>query len=803
MLAWLAKQTRRARTGYATGGTAEDHNAWLGEQVAAYATPQPYAAPLTNAADNWTGETWEMREGYRRFAVKEPSVKSALLTKCLAVSQLDLQVIAADKGDKQSREVAQWVKWSISHTNGGTPALVQKMLIHALIDGFSVTEKVQGIVAEGTPKYAGFWTLENSKAKDSRGIRFRLDRYKNVVAVRSMIAAQGGMEFDPADFLIFTHLPLFENPFGVSDLRAANRAANLIEAAIKLRSILLENFSGPYLKAKSDDTGARSKLHETLKYARARGYIIIGKEDEVEVINLATSAPDQFQSAIEDLRREIVTAIQGAYLQLLEGGVSDGRGNTSVHKGIAELFQWWLATCVCSVLNKSLVPDLVYPNYGHNVGLPTVQLGGIDPASVAAELDRFSKGRDLLGAKKLSARQVMEVGGFESPEDENDVLADPPGQGAPGGADPNAAPGGGPDLSDVFGGGEPEPAPTTEGGGNDDDGGDVSLNFLDGSAVRAFSEERYSDMTLADRSHLVKKVIQDKTGTHRTVWVNPNKGDHGDPAGREQPRTGAREALANALAGKGTLTADHVKALPDHLATLNKAELKEVAKKLRLKVSDTKKHLIDRLIAHVKGAPQPKRPEGPDTLYKVVRRFGGIDPKSLAFLANYKGVKEAMDNGLSLGLFKTGGRGMDQLAQELHNVGYLKNDEPEHLLDELKKGAKQSYQLADATYDDALADYYKQQQEADAYAKANPKAGKKVATLKDRIKKAEADFGKLAPIEFADATPSGAPSADPVAALEAAVDRVEAANADVRRALKLAGVVGTLSKALKASRQPA
>lgn len=614
---WLGRMTRRMLTGYPSNATPELHNAWLGEQVRAYATPQPYAGPLTSAADNWSGETWEMREGYRKFAFKEPAVKSALMTKILAVSQLDLVVTPDDKADKQARRVAQFVKWAIQKSKGGCPDLVQKIGLHALIDGFSVTEKVLDVVPLESPRYAGFWTLKEGKTKESRGIRFRLDPFKNVVGVRSMIAAQGGAEFAPEDFIIFTHLPLFESPFGLSDLRAANRAANLIEAAIKLRAILLENFSGPYLIGKSQDPGTRTKIMETLRDARARGWIVVPESASVEVINLATSAPDQFQATIEDLRQEIVTAIQGAYLQLLEGGVSDGRGNTQVHKSVAELFQWWLSVTICSAIYNSLVPDLVYPNFGYSVGLPTVQLGGVNVAAILQELDRFKKGQEL--GVKLSNKQVCEVGGFETPEDDDDLLLPPQQQVTAGGGDGNP-----PDLNDIFGGGGDNGDDQPDGGAvqsepnqdQSDPGADAVQKFAQ-IPYREFSEEEYAAMSFADRSHLVAKQVQDKHGIWRKVYVNPNSGDHGDEATRLAPRTNAEDAIKKALSEPHAMTPQDLATLPQHLATLTVARKRELLRALRQKVGGNKAAIADRILQHVRGkvdratAARPAAPVAP------------------------------------------------------------------------------------------------------------------------------------------------------------------------------------------------
>lgn len=455
---------RRRLTGYPSSITPEIERAWLREEVRAYATLQPFASPLTTPDGGFSaGETWEMRRGYREMAMREPAVKAALLTKCMAVASLDPQVMASNKRSPEDKAAARWVDHSIRCSEGGWPGLIMDMLLPSLIDGWSVLEPVWMKVDPLAEEYAGYWSIAQAKSKDTEFIRFRLDQYRNVMALQAMNAGQGGRPFDPRDFIIFTHLSFFCNPFGLSDLRAANRAANLIEAAIKLRAILLENFSGPYLIAKAKDPTVQQKLKLILGNARARGYVVVPDDTEIEVINLATSAPDQFQSTISDLREEIVMAIQGAYLQLLEGGVSNGRGNTEVHKGVSELFQWWLAAQICNRLNKSLVPDLVRPNFGRRVGLPTIQLGGIDPAAVNTALQRFVTLQGM--GLPLSRDQVYEEGNAEPPRDVSDELKPPanagqPGApGGPGGSPkPLAAPANPFDLSadTSKGGGEPQ-----------------------------------------------------------------------------------------------------------------------------------------------------------------------------------------------------------------------------------------------------------------------------------------------------------------------------------------------------------
>lgn len=737
---WLYASGRRMMFKYPTSTPAEAHISWLQEQVRAYATPQPYASPLTTTSDNISGETWEMRLAYRRMCLKEPSVKASLLTKCLAVAQLDLQSRPADPTDARSRESARWVKWSMTHSKGGVPALIWNMLFAASVDGFSVTEKVLDTVPTTSPKYGGFWTLKQGKGKDTNGIRFRLDTFKNIVGVQSMTAAQGGANFDPADFLIFTHLKVFENPFGLSDLRAANRAVNLIESAIKLRAILLENFSGPYIIGKAADSGTRQKMMQTLKTARARGWIVVPEGAELEVLNLATSAPDQFQNTIEDLRREVVTAIQGAYLQLLEGGISDGRGNTQVHKGIAELFQWWLATQVAAVFNDSLVPDLIHPNYGDSVGMPVITLGGVNDAVVLQALQRFKAGQDL--GLTLSKSQAMEVGGFESPEDADDALVPPqqqqPGVG-PGGGNPFG--GGGPDMSNIFGPpGDNDPDP---GGAGDED----TVTFSDDELTVPFDAARFADLPgVAFRATdpATGKMADWKPGTNKAGvqgWISSGGlFRKEDPRPKEQAKATARAAsedhVTDVITAPHKITGDHVKTFREHLDSLPRDKVRELAKAMSLKAGGLKVHLAERLVAFAKGEKQPQFDYGKkapkETLTAVVKRFGGIDPNSHELKTHVSGMKEAMEYGINLGVFRKGGRGLDQIAKELHAAGHIASPDSEHLFEKLKQGAMSLHAENRKAYEDAEAAYWQAQHEAEEYAK-------KSSAHRSRVEKALRD----------------------------------------------------------------
>lgn len=446
----ITKLTRRALTGVPSAVTPESHLAWLDEQIRAYATLQPYSSPLSSI-DNLTGETWEIREAHRQIALREPAVSSALQAKTFAVCSLDVQVIPEDKSVPAHKDAAAWVDWAVSNARGGWPEVLFNTAYPGQIDGFGVSEKVWDTVPDDHPKYAGRWTLKALKSKDTRFIRFKLDQYKNVTAIQSMNAGQGGMPLNPGDFVIFTWMKLFESPFGISAMRPVNRAANLIGAAIKLRAIMLENFSGPFLVVKSGNPENRNRMAmAVLKDARSRGFLVLDQEDDFQVVNLATSAPDQFQQTIEDLRKDIYLSIRGAYLQALES--SSPQGSSETHRSQADLFEWWLATTLSSCITEQLVPDLVTPNYGSKGGRPKVILGGVDPNEVLKAADQIKRAQEI--GIQVSAGYAIERLQLEPPRDANDVLR-PPATSQPVGTQGN--PFGFVDLSPVF---TAKPGPT-------------------------------------------------------------------------------------------------------------------------------------------------------------------------------------------------------------------------------------------------------------------------------------------------------------------------------------------------------
>jgi DNA-binding CsgD family transcriptional regulator len=89
------------------------------------------------------------------------------------------------------------------------------------------------------------------------------------------------------------------------------------------------------------------------------------------------------------------------------------------------------------------------------------------------------------------------------------------------------------------------------------------------------------------------------------------------------------------------------------------------------------------------GAPPPKPRAAPksESLANVVRRYGGIAPDS-EFKKYFSDADEAAQNGIPLSAISARGKGIDVLARELHEAGFLADADPQTLLDALGRRRK-------------------------------------------------------------------------------------------------------------------
>lgn len=394
--------------------------------------------------DQLTGETPAMRAAYR-LMLRSSTVKTGLYSKILSVASLDYQIQPDIPDSPRDLEACEFLKFNISRTPMGMFGLVHAILTHKLINGHQLSEPVLDMEREDRT-WRGKIVLADLKAKHPDTYDLQCDEYSNPAAVKGR-GPNAGDVWPISDFVYSRYLPLYDDPLGTSDLRSAYQPYFMRDTVTKLRAIHAEKYTSPFMIGQYGNQDDKPDLEDALARARSNSWIAIPVGTQIEAKNIASSGESDYKSFIDDCDKQMLIGIVGAYLQILEGQVQDGRGSASVSKTVSELFQWLLAVVFQEVVNKQIFPLLMRLNYA-GIGVPRLTLGGVSEDEIAKIIANM-QGAQALGLK-LSQKDAYTRLSMQPPLGPDDELTaatvtqlqtqamqSPPGDGA-GGGDPFA-----------------------------------------------------------------------------------------------------------------------------------------------------------------------------------------------------------------------------------------------------------------------------------------------------------------------------------------------------------------------------
>lgn len=349
------------------------------------------------------GETQAIRLAYRKM-LSDPYIKAALFGKLMGVMALDLQAHPArsrrgsSRPMKRDEEIAEFVKWNLTYRlEEGIPGMVWDITSGACLDGHSVNEKVWLIEDKG--EWKGKQVLRRLKAKDTgHDVVLETDQYKNVTGVRAL-RFNSGEVYHPKDFLIYTHLGLFENPTGMSDFRAAYRAYWMIDTVTKLRAIGAEKRALPVIAGEWPHEKYQASLEAALAKIKSQNWLAVPKDVKLQALDIAGRSEEFFKSFRDDCVEEIFLAIEGAFLHAMAGGEGKHRGSAKSAQTRSDLFKWHLSAAVAHLINdrdRGLIPDMVDFNFAGVEDYPRITLSGIDDQELKTSLD-IDKGLQEMG----------------------------------------------------------------------------------------------------------------------------------------------------------------------------------------------------------------------------------------------------------------------------------------------------------------------------------------------------------------------------------------------------------------------
>jgi hypothetical protein len=148
------------------------------------------------------------------------------------------------KGQKRSNREAKKPKADKKKV----PASAGTGILTALDFGYSCSEKIFEKIADG--EWKGKIGLRAVKSREPESISFDVDEFGNIAddgVVQSFrgFTATGQNRMPRWKFVIWSHQPEFDNPYGTSDLESAYRAWWIKDAGMKWMAVGLERFGVP------------------------------------------------------------------------------------------------------------------------------------------------------------------------------------------------------------------------------------------------------------------------------------------------------------------------------------------------------------------------------------------------------------------------------------------------------------------------------------------------------------------------------------------------------------------------------
>ena len=308
---------------------------------------------------------------------RDPYVKAALNIKKFAVSRLPSSILPASK-DAQHQEHAKFIEWNLETMDTSMDTMLWGIMDFVDV-GYSIGEQNFRLVDRGD--FKGKFAMKSIKSKDPYVYTFRIDDYGNIKTVLQRIGSYvsreghfdakvnfaGQQEFPPEKFIIASFQPLYSNPYGNSDLRAAYRAFFIKDWAWKFRAIFIEKWGMPPVIGKFPNgtkETRRKELEEVLDSIQNDTVLTVPEDLTIEILEIAgKGSTTEFERAIDDLNKEILVGIMGSFLSVEEGKRTGARAQGQVHFNVSKLWIEHLARVTEDVINKQIVKKMVDLNY--------------------------------------------------------------------------------------------------------------------------------------------------------------------------------------------------------------------------------------------------------------------------------------------------------------------------------------------------------------------------------------------------------------------------------------------------------
>lgn len=293
--------------------------------------------------------------------------------------------------------------------------------------GFSLSEKLFKIREDGKLAFQNSLTRHPNSWLIYQDDKGKITKYEQQTV-------NGGIEINPKSLIHYVNNGKYQNPYGLSDLRAAYNAWFVKRQIVRYLGIFLESVAKPIPVGKYDvnaPAGTADDLLDVLKKFQVKTAIVLPKEVEVDFLE-AKSNGEAFHKAINIFNMFIGRALFIPDLLGMSGSETSG-GSLALGKEQMNIFFMHInrrrATLEKIIQNHWIKPICLY-NYG-DIPAPKFKLNPLDDAA-AVELAKVWL--ELVKAKVAKPTE-QEINHFRKlvkfPEGDVELIEPAPAFGAP------------------------------------------------------------------------------------------------------------------------------------------------------------------------------------------------------------------------------------------------------------------------------------------------------------------------------------------------------------------------------------
>lgn len=352
--------------------------------------------------------------GKRGYAVYDQMQRDAQIQACLNIKKAAVlshgwQVHPASD-DPADVRVAQFVRFALEDMRGSILDVLHNAL-DTLAKGFSVMEINYRIIGSGP--YRGMVGLASIKSKDPSTFVFDTDEFLNVRGLRrcgfpsprpSPQRGEGGRtrgeggrtrveggrtrgegELPPDKFVIYSHNPRYESPYGTSDLRAAYKHYWSKDVLMRFLNLYLEKYGSPTAKGsyrRGTPKAVQEELLRVLDRIQQETAVVIPEDVQVELLEAQRGGEAGYLAALEFHDKQIAKAILGQTLLTDEGLRVGSFALAKVHLDVLKMCLAKLKRDLEeSVMREQVIRRLVEFNYP-SAACPSFSLGPLEDRDV-------------------------------------------------------------------------------------------------------------------------------------------------------------------------------------------------------------------------------------------------------------------------------------------------------------------------------------------------------------------------------------------------------------------------------------